>query len=315
MTEPIIEVKDLTKHFVIEHNFWGKPRVVLPAVRKVNFSLQPGETVGLVGESGCGKSTIGRMLVGLYPPTAGKIYYQGQAKKHITKQVQMVFQDPYASLNPRMTVGAIIEEPMIIHGLQGKLAARQQRVHELLYMVGLKPEHANRFPHEFSGGQRQRVGIARALATQPQVIVCDEPISALDVSIQAQIVNLLSKLQKELGLTYLFIAHDLAMIKYISKEVLVMYMGSIVESGPAEQLYQQPLHPYTQALLSAIPIPAPNQSFVKTRVHLQGEVPNPLALPRGCSFSTRCPLAKTICHEESPNMITKGNRTVTCHLY
>ncbi len=313
MTEPILEVRSLSKAFTVHTDFWGKPKNVLHAVRHVSFSLPPGETVGLVGESGCGKSTVGKMLVGLYPPTEGEIIYEGKAKTGIMAQVQMIFQDPYASLDPRMTVGSIVEEPMIIHNIYHNKKERQDRVKHLLHLVGMNPEHANRFPHEFSGGQRQRVGIARALAINPKVIICDEPISALDVSIQAQVVNLLVTLQKEIGLTYLFIAHDLAMVRYISQTVMVMYLGSIVEQGPAEELYADPRHPYTKALLTAIPIADPRLSKTKNIQHLMGEVPSAWEVSKGCGFASRCPLATKLCHSLAPKPEIKGQRTLVCH--
>lgn len=315
MAENILEVKHLTKHFVVNTNFLGRPSAILQAVDDVTFSIEKGRTLGLVGESGCGKSTTGRTVIGLYEPTAGEIYFEGeklQSKGTFSdEKIQMIFQDPYACLNPRMTVGDIIGEPLDIHHVYKTPTERMARVYELLNLVGLSPEQANRFPHEFSGGQRQRIGIARALAINPKVIICDEPISALDVSIQAQIVNLLSNLQKELGLTYLFIAHDLAMVRYISQRVAVMYLGKIVEIADTEDLYKKPFHPYTEALLSAIPEPDPDDQ--KDRIHLAGELPSPINPPKGCRFCTRCPYVKDLCQEKDPPMKFFGNHQVACH--
>ena len=280
----LLEVKNLHKDFVVKRSFWGRPKQILKAVNDVSFSIEEGKTLGLVGESGCGKSTTGRTIIGLYKPTKGKIIFAGKdisQNKEMTKDIQMIFQDPYASLNPRMTVADIIEEPLLVHNLYIDKKQKQERIYELLELVGLSKEQANRFPHEFSGGQRQRIGIARALACEPKLIICDEPISALDVSIQAQVVNLLEKLQHELGLTYLFIAHDLAMVRYISQKVAVMYLGQIVELADTEDLYTNPLHPYTKALLSSIPLPDPQKEKHKQRIILQGELPSPLNPPNG----------------------------------
>lgn len=314
MAEKLLEVKNLKKHFVASRSFFGRPTSILKAVDGVSFSLHKGETLGLVGESGCGKSTTGRTVIGLYEPTEGEVYFDGEKLapgKFAEDKIQMIFQDPYACLNPRMTVGDIIGEPLDIHHVYDNPRDRMARVYELLNLVGLNPEQANRFPHEFSGGQRQRIGIARALAINPQVIICDEPISALDVSIQAQVVNLLSRLQKELGLTYLFIAHDLAMVRYISQRVAVMYLGKLVEVADTEDLYEHPLHPYTQALLSAIPVPDPDNK--KERIHLDGELPSPIDPPDGCRFCTRCPYATEKCRTEEPIMKDFGNRRCACH--
>ncbi|MBU2699005.1 oligopeptide transport system ATP-binding protein [Sporomusaceae bacterium BoRhaA] len=319
-TETLLEVRNLKKHFAVATNFFGRTTAQLKAVDDVSFSIAAGETLGLVGESGCGKSTTGRTIIGLYQPTAGQVLFKGQellgmgAQKNLYREIQMIFQDPYASLNPRMTVGDIVGEPLDIHHLaQGK--ARTKRIQELLQLVGLNAEHANRFPHEFSGGQRQRIGIARALAVNPSLIICDEPISALDVSIQAQVVNLLENLQRELGLTYLFIAHDLAMVKYISRRVAVMYLGKIVELAETNELYSSPRHPYTQALLSAIPIPDPEMEAKRERICLQGDVPNPIHPPSGCHFRTRCPYAMPVCTEKEPDFAEAGNgHSVACHL-
>ena len=318
MNKPLIEIKNLHKDFVVERNFFGRPKTVLKAVNGVEFSIRSGETLGLVGESGCGKSTTGRTIIGLYAPTAGEIVFDGQiiSKQHgiMHKDIQMIFQDPYASLNPRMTVADIIGEPLDIYRLCRNKGEKTARIYELLEMVGLSREQASRYPHEFSGGQRQRIGIARALACEPKFIICDEPISALDVSIQAQVVNLLERLQKELGLTYLFIAHDLAMVRYISQRVAVMYLGRIVELAPTDELYEKPLHPYTKALLSSIPLPDPRAEKAKQRIPLSGELPDPLNPPRGCPFNTRCPLAKDICRQQMPELKQIGDRKVACHL-
>lgn len=313
----LLEVKDLAKHFVVERTFFGKAKTILKAVDGVNLTIEQGKTLGLVGESGCGKSTTGRTIIGLYKPTKGTVKFNGEIiseQKHMHKDVQMIFQDPYASLNPRMTVADIIGEPLMIHHLCKDEQAKTKRIYELLELVGLSKEQANRFPHEFSGGQRQRIGIARALACEPKLIICDEPISALDVSIQAQVVNLLERLQHDLGLTYLFIAHDLAMVRYISQKVAVMYLGRIVELAETEELYSRPLHPYTQALLSSIPIPDPDVEKNKQRIILQGELPNPINPPTGCPFHTRCPHAQEICSKQITPLKQINNHYVACHL-
>lgn len=319
MEETILEVHNLKKYFTAETDFLGRPTLHLKAVDDVSFSIKKGETLGLVGESGCGKSTLGRTIIHLYKPTAGTVLFKGEAidsqskEKELRRSMQMIFQDPYASLNPRMTVGDIIREPLDIHGLLSKDQG-QQRIMELLEMVGLSSEHASRFPHEFSGGQRQRIGIARALALDPSFIICDEAISALDVSIQAQVVNLLKSLQEKLGLTYLFIAHDLAMVKHISHRVAVMYLGKIVEIGETTELYRNPRHPYTKALLSAIPIPDPQVQFKREQIHLTGDVPTPINPPLGCRFNTRCPYVLPRCVEEEPKLIDGGGgHMVACH--
>lgn len=313
----LIQVKNLKKYFKV-----GKD-ATLKAVDDVSFNIKKGETLGLVGESGCGKTTCGRTVLGLYSATGGEVLFEGvniqdlkgQQKKEFTKNAQIIFQDPYASLDPRMTVGDIIAEGIDIHGLYtGK--ERTERIYKLLQLVGLNKEHASRFPHEFSGGQRQRIGIARALAVEPKFIVCDEPISALDVSIQAQVVNLLIELQEEFGLTYLFIAHDLSMVKHISDRVGVMYLGAMVELAASGVLYDKPLHPYTQALLSAIPIPDPEIEKTRNRIMVEGEVPSPINPKPGCRFAARCKHAKSICFEERPELKEiEKDHFVACHLY
>ena len=318
----ILSVKNLKTYFDVTKGIFTKKQIV-KAVDDVSFDVYENETFGLVGESGCGKTTLGRTIVKLYEPESGSIEFEGKdiaklkGNKLISfrKDMQMIFQDPYASLNPRMTVGEIIKEPMIIHNIYNTDAEREQRVVELLKIVGLKPDHIRRYPAEFSGGQRQRIGIARALAVNPKFIVCDEPISALDVSIQAQVVNLLKDIQKEMGLSYLFIAHDLSMVKHISDRIGVMYLGHMVEMGPANDVYHRPLHPYTTALLSAIPIPDPDVAKNKQRIVLGGEVPSPINPPKGCPFCTRCTRATERCHKERPKPIQVGTRTVACHLY
>ncbi|WP_108831210.1 ABC transporter ATP-binding protein [Aedoeadaptatus coli] len=302
MNEPILQVKNLSKHFKVENGF-------LQAVDGLNFDIYKGETFGLVGESGCGKSTAGRTILRLYEPTAGEVLFEGQniydlnpkeMKEH-RKEMQMIFQDPYASLDPRMTVEEIIAEPLVIYGI-GNKKERRERVIELLEMVGLSAEHSLRFPHEFSGGQRQRIGIARSLALNPKFIICDEPISALDVSIQAQVVNLLKDVQKKLGLTLLFIAHDLSMVRYISDRVAVMYLGKLMEVGTTEDFYANPLHPYTKALLSAIPIADPEEQRKRVQIELEGDVPSPINMKPGCRFVDRCPYGDDTCRGRDPEM-------------
>lgn len=314
MPQPLIEIKNLKKYF----SYKGQ---TLRAVDDVTLSVFPQETLGLVGESGCGKTALARTLMRVHEPTSGEILfdgesilrYKGKAIKTLRHNMQYIFQDPYASLNPRMTAGEIIAEPLNIHNVL-KPSDRSKRVQELLELVGLRPEYTRRFPHEFSGGQRQRIGIARALALNPRLIVCDEPIAALDVSIQAQIVNLLKHLQDEMGLTYLFISHDLAMVKYLSTRVAVMYLGHLMELAPSETLYDQPLHPYTQGLLSAIPIPDPVVEKKRTRILLTGEVPSPIHPPKGCVFCTRCPFAKKVCFEKRPPLKEVApNHFAACH--
>lgn len=322
MSDAVLKVENLKVHFPVKGGLFTKKQVV-KAVDGVSFEIYPRETFGLVGESGCGKSTTGRAIVKLYEPTSGTVYYHGEDVTKIKgshlaefrRNVQMIFQDPYASLNPRMTVGEIIREPMDIHHIFNTKEEREQRVRELLDIVGLKPDHIRRYPHEFSGGQRQRIGIARTLALNPQFIVCDEPISALDVSIQAQVINLLEHIQKEMGISYLFIAHDLSMVKHISDRIGVMYLGNLVEIGDSDDVYHRPLHPYTQALLSAVPIPDPRVAREKKRIVLEGELPTPLDTPSGCVFRTRCPNATERCAREKPGMVNVGKRTVACFLY
>ena len=322
MSDAVLKVENLKVHFPVKGGLFTKKQVV-KAVDGVSFEIYPRETFGLVGESGCGKSTTGRAIVKLYEHTSGTVYYHGEDVTKIKgshlaefrRNVQMIFQDPYASLNPRMTVGEIIREPMDIHHIFNTKEEREQRVRELLDIVGLKPDHIRRYPHEFSGGQRQRIGIARTLALNPQFIVCDEPISALDVSIQAQVINLLEHIQKEMGISYLFIAHDLSMVKHISDRIGVMYLGNLVEIGESDDVYHRPLHPYTQALLSAVPIPDPRVAREKKRIVLEGELPSPLDTPSGCVFRTRCPNATERCAREKPGMVNVGKRTVACFLY
>lgn len=319
--EVLLEVNNLKKYFKVKGGMFKDPTYV-QAVDDVSFTLFKGETLGLVGESGCGKSTTGRTLIRLYDATEGEIIYDGVDLATLTqkellpyrKKMQMIFQDPYASLNTRMTVADIIGEPLDIHQLaDGK--DRQERIFELLQTVGLSKDHASRYPHEFSGGQRQRIGIARSLAVNPEFIICDEPISALDVSIQAQVVNMLEDLQKELGLTYLFIAHDLSMVKHISDRIGVMYLGKLVELAEASDLYEKPLHPYTQALLSAIPIPDPNLMKESQRIILEGDVPSPINPPSGCRFRTRCQYVMDICSEVEPEFKDQGDgHFCACHL-
>lgn len=315
--ENLLEIVNLKKYFQVGKN------ATLKAVDDVTFNIRKGETLGLVGESGCGKTTCGRTILGIYPATEGHVYFNGKdvhkmnynEKLEFKKNAQIIFQDPYASLDPRMTIGDIIGEGMDVH-FKISSKERQARIEDLLKKVGLNSEHSTRFPHELSGGQRQRIGIARALAVEPQFIMCDEPISALDVSIQAQIVNLLIKLQKEMGLTYLFISHGLSMVKHISDRVGVMYLGSLVELASNEELYEKPLHPYTQALISAIPVPDPNFEEERQRIKLEGEVPSPINPPVGCKFVKRCKHAMDICSKETPRIKeVEKDHFVACHLY
>jgi len=310
--EILLRVEGLKKYFPITAGIVVQRHVGdVMAVDDVSFHVYKGETLGLVGESGCGKSTAGRTILQLYRPTAGTVEFEGikleQLKgedlRKMRRRMQMIFQDPYASLNPRMTVGRIIAEPLQVHRVGNSNKERQERVEYLMDKVGLNPYFINRYPHEFSGGQRQRIGIARALALEPSFIVCDEPISALDVSIQAQVVNLLEELQHDLGLTYLFIAHDLSMVRHICDRVAVMYLGKIVEIAETEELYTNPLHPYTQALLSAVPVPDPEVEAQRKRIILKGDVPTPINPPKGCNFNTRCPVAIDVCHSEDPVLV------------
>ena len=315
---PLVEVKNLKQHFNINVGmFRTKP---LKAVDGISFSINKGETLGLVGESGCGKTTAGRTLLHLYKPTAGEIYYKGkkiETKEDILefrKKAAMVFQDPYSSLNPRMTVADIIAEPLDIHKLYSSKEERQEKVLELMNSVGLNSEHASRYAHEFSGGQRQRIGIARALAINPEFIVCDEPVSALDESIQAQVINMFGELQEKLGLSYLFIAHDLLVVRHISDRIAVMYLGKMVEMADAAEIYDHPLHPYSKALMSAVPVPDPKIARANVRIPLEGDIPSPLNAPSGCPFRTRCPYATPLCAEAMPEFkeVSKGH-FVACH--
>ncbi len=316
--KPLIEVRDLKEHFDINVGFLkSRP---LKAVDGVSFAINRGETLGLVGESGCGKTTVGRTLLHLYKPTSGEILYDGQPIKTkadihaFRKKATMVFQDPYSSLNPRMTVADIIGEPLDVHKLYSTKEERRERILELMDHVGLNSEHASRYAHEFSGGQRQRIGIARALAVNPEFIVCDEPVSALDVSIQAQIINMFDDLQDKLGLTYLFIAHDLLVVRHISDRIAVMYLGKIVEMADADEIYSHPLHPYSKALMSAVPVPDPETARNNRRITLEGDIPSPLYAPSGCPFRTRCPYATDACAAEMPAFteVAKGH-FVACH--
>jgi len=319
--DTLLRVENLKMHFPIYRGVFQRQVGAVLAVDGISFDVRRGETLGLVGESGCGKSTTGRAILQLYKPTAGNVHFEGvdliklrgEELRHMRRKMQMIFQDPYASLNPRMTVEQIVGEPLIVHS-----AATGKEIHErvenLLGLVGLNPAFATRYPHEFSGGQRQRIGVARALALQPSFIICDEPISALDVSIQAQVVNLLEELQEQFNLTYLFIAHDLSMVRHISKRVAVMYLGMIVELTSRDELYLNPLHPYTQALLSAVPIADPVVAAQRQRIILEGDVPSPANPPSGCRFRTRCPIAESICAEKQPEFRElKAGHFVACH--
>ena len=321
MSEPVIRVEHLKKIFRVKSGlFEGKK--YLKAVDDISFSIAKGETLGIVGESGCGNSTLGRTLLKIYEPDGGSIYFDGNditsfgyKQMHpYRRKMQMIFQDPYASLNPRFTVGEMIEEPMKVYGMYDK-KTRMERVQELMETVGLKPDHIRRYPHEFSGGQRQRIGIARTLALNPEFIVCDEPFSALDVSIQAQIINLLEKIQDEQKLSYIVIAHDLTAVRHISHNIGVMYLGHMVEIGPADQVYGNPLHPYTKALIASIPVASPNAAGMMNRVILKGEVPSPIDVPSGCPFSTRCQYCTAKCKEHVPELRNVDGRKVACVLY
>lgn len=319
----LVKVVNLKKHFpILRGLIFKRPVAYVKAVDGVTFGIRKGETLGLAGESGSGKSTTGRLILRLYPVTEGRIYFddldltelEGEPLRRLRPRMQMIFQDPYASLNPRMTVGEIIAEPLLVHTKMSR-EERQERVKELLALVGLSPAFAPRYPHEFSGGQRQRIGLARALALNPEFIVCDEPISALDVSVQAQVVNLLQDLQERLGLTYLFIAHDLSMMRQIADRVAVMYLGKLMEMAPRDELYEKPLHPYTQALLSAVPVPDPEVEARRQRIILEGDIPSPVNPPPGCPFHTRCPIATEVCREAVPEWREVApEHWVACHL-
>lgn len=323
--EPILSVRDLTKHYPLKSGVVRHTVGHVEAVDGVSFDLYPGETLGVVGESGCGKSTLGRLLVALEPPTSGTITFEGRDATHLRgsemrklrRDIQIVFQDPYTSLDPRMTVGDIVSEPFRIHPDAVPRGKRTERVKELLDVVGLNPEHINRYPHEFSGGQRQRIGIARGIALQPKVLVCDEPVSALDVSVQAQVVNLLQKLQRELGMAYVFIAHDLSVVRHISDRVAVMYLGRIMEMGDEEQIYDRATHPYTQALMSAVPVPDPKLRGEREQIILHGDVPSPANPPSGCRFHTRCWRAQPICAQQETELLPRddgaGQHDCRCH--
>ena len=321
-TEPLVQVRNLKKYFPIQRGIVIQRHVGdVKAVDDVSFEVYRGETLGLVGETGCGKTTVGRTILRLYEPTAGQVLFDGvdmvtlneNKLRHMRQRMQMIFQDPYASLNPRMTVGSIVSAPLDVHRtIHSK--NKNKRVDELLEMVGLNPEFVNRYPHEFSGGQRQRVGIARALAVSPDLVICDEPISSLDVSIQAQVVNLLEELQRELGLTYIFIAHDLSMVRHISNRIAVMYLGKIMELADRNDIYLDPIHPYTQALMSAVPLPDPDIQKKRKRIILEGDIPSPANPPLGCNFNTRCPAARELCFKEDPAFREiKPGHWAACH--
>jgi len=322
MAEPLLHVEHLTKEFPVDSSVFEHNKKKVKAVEDVSFDIYPGETLGLVGESGCGKSTTGRCIMRLTTPTSGAVLFDGHdvAKmkkkelKQMRRNMQYIFQDPYASLNPRMTIGEIVSEPLVIHGLMPDREDRIRYVASLLDIVGLNPEHINRYPHEFSGGQRQRVGIARAIALRPKLIICDEPVSALDVSIQAQVLNLLADLQQEFGTAYLFIAHDLSVVQHVSNRIAVMYLGHLMEVADWKELYAAPNHPYTQSLLSAVPVPDPDIQHSRKRIILKGDPPSPIDPPSGCPFHTRCPMATSRCAQEVPELREVGPRHYcACH--
>ncbi len=323
MNVPLLQVDGLVKHFPVRLGIFGRATGAVRAVEGVGFTLRAGQTLGVVGESGCGKSTLGRLVLRLIEPSAGRVVFAGTdlgglsaaALRAQRRAMQIIFQDPYSSLNPRMTIGQTLAEPLALHGLH--TGRHPERVADLLHTVGLAPEHAQRYPHEFSGGQRQRVGIARALAVEPQLIVCDEAVSALDVSVQAQVVNLLQDLQRQFGMAYIFIAHDLAVVRHIASHVAVRYLGRIVELAPKDELFAAPRHPYTQALLSAIPVPDPDGDTdnERERIVLQGDVPSPMHPPAGCAFHTRCAHARERCRSEAPAPEAQGEHTVACHFW
>jgi oligopeptide/dipeptide ABC transporter ATP-binding protein len=317
MTEPLLDVQGLVKHFPVKSGAFSRISAQVRAVDGVDFHVNEGETLAIVGESGCGKSTVGRLVLRLIEPTRGAVRFEGDdllaldsdQMRGRRRRLQVIFQDPYASLNPRMTVGAMLGEPLWLHRLVGNEKQRSARVSELLELVGLRPDHARRYPHEFSGGQRQRIAIARALAVEPRLIVADEPVSALDVSIQAQVINLMKELQQRFGLAYIFISHDLAVVKHIADRIAVMYLGRIVETATTEELFRHPRHPYTRALLSAVPLPDP--TAVRERALLEGDIPSAIAPPAGCHFHTRCPFARASCRSDVPQLITDGTGHAT----
>jgi oligopeptide/dipeptide ABC transporter ATP-binding protein len=324
VSEVLLRVQDVVKHFPVQSGSLRRSRDFVHAVDGVRFEVKKGETIGLVGETGCGKSTLARCIARLYDLTSGSIEFEGRdisrlKPRHlgeVRREMQMIFQDPYGSLNPKRRVGSIIGDPFAIHGISSG-SERKKRVQEVMELVGLNPEHFNRFPAEFSGGQRQRIGVARALALKPKLVICDEPVSALDVSIQAQVLNLLADLQQQLGLTYIFISHDLSVVRHVSDRVMLMYLGKVVESGPSEEIYQRPRHPYSDALLSAVPLPDPRRMSERTRIVLEGDVPSPINPPTGCRFHPRCPKAEMRCVEEEPDLVARlGDspaHTAACH--